>query len=242
MYKRIFSFCLAAILLAPMTVFAEKGVDKDKLKAKLAEIIPGKVPDNIKSTPISGLYEVNYGVRVFYVSADTQYLIDGDLIDLKTRTSLTKDTQAAVRKTIMDQIPADSTINFPPKVDTKHVITVFTDIDCPYCQRLHDEIPQYEQLGVEVRYMMYPRSGPGTPSFKKAISAWCAEDKAAALTKAKAGKEIKPLSCDNPIEEQFITGQKVGVTGTPAIIFENGDLMPGYRPAKDIAKILEHLN
>ena len=136
----------------------------------------------------------------------------------------------------------DSMISFPPKTEKKHVMTVFTDIDCPYCVKLHNEIPQYEQLGIEVRYMLYPRSGPGTPSFKTAISAWCAEDNAEALTKAKNREKIESLTCDNPVADHFATGQEVGVTGTPAIVFENGELMPGYRPAKDIAAMLKQMD
>jgi len=242
MKKSLFTLLIAGLGLLPLYTQAEKAVDTDQLKAKLAKIIPNRTPTSINPTPISGLYEVTYGVKVFYITADSNYLIDGELIDLESRSSLTQKTQATARKAVMDKVPVDSMINFPPKTGKKHVITVFTDIDCPYCRKLHNEIPQYEQLGIEVRYMLYPRSGPGTPSYKTAISAWCAEDNAEALTKAKNGEKIKQLSCDNPVDDHFATGQQVGVTGTPAIIFENGELMPGYRPAKDIASLLTHMD
>ena len=242
MKKSIFTLLIAGFCLLPLYAEAEKPIDTDKLKAKLAKIIPNRTPTSINPTPISGLYEVTYGVKVFYITADSNFLIDGELIDLESRASLTQKTQSAARKAVLDKVPADSMISFPPKTEKKHVMTVFTDIDCPYCVKLHNEIPQYEQLGIEVRYMLYPRSGPGTPSFKTAISAWCAEDNAEALTKAKNREKIESLTCDNPVADHYAIGQQVGVTGTPAIIFENGELMPGYRPAKDIAAMLTQMD
>ena len=129
-------------------------------------------------------------------------------------------------------------IVFSPK-EVKHTISVFTDIDCGYCRKLHNEMHKYNELGIKVRYLAYPRSGPGTPSFIKAENVWCADDRQQALTDAKNGKEVKSKACDNPVKQEFLIGTQVGVTGTPAIFLENGQLLPGYFPAERLIKILE---
>jgi len=241
MKKSILLLLCTGLSLFSMPTFAENNVDMDKFKAKLAEIIPGRTPSSIKPASLPGLYEVSYGVRIFYISSDADFLLDGELIDLNSRANLTQEAQARTRKTVMDKVPADSMINFPAKDKTKHIITVFTDIDCPYCRKLHNEISQYNDLGIEVRYMLFPRAGVGSPSFKTAVSAWCAKDRQTALTQAKNGETIKPLECKNPVADQYKIGQEIGVTGTPAIVLESGEIIPGYRPAKDIAGLLDQL-
>lgn len=240
MKKLILTLC-ASLALFSTAGFAESKVNLDKLKAKLAEVIPGRTPTNIKPSPVPGLYEVSYGVKIFYITEAGDYLFDGELIDVKNRISLTQETQARARQAILARVPVESMIVFPPKGKPKHVITVFTDIDCPYCRKLHNEMQQYNDLGVEVRYMLFPRAGVGSPSFKTAVSAWCAKDKQDALTRAKNGEKIAPGDCKNPIEAQYKIGQEIGVSGTPAIILEGGEMIPGYRPAKDIVALLDHL-
>ncbi|HID82723.1 MAG TPA: DsbC family protein [Chromatiales bacterium] len=231
----------AAPANAPYLRPVGNAIDMDKFKAKLAKIIPGRVPSSIKPTPLPGLYEVSYGVRIFYVSEDADYLLDGELLDLQSHTNLTQDAQARTRKAIMDKVPVDSMISFPAKGKRKHIITVFTDIDCPYCRKLHNEMDQYNDLGIEVRYMLFPRAGVGSPSFKTAVSTWCAKDNRTALTKAKNGEKIESLECKNPVADQYKVGQEIGVNGTPAIVLESGEIVPGYRPAKDIAAMLDQL-
>lgn len=241
MKKSILLLLCTSLSLLSIPAFAENAVDMDKFKAKLAKIIPDRAPSSIKPTPLPGLYEVSYGVRIFYVSEAADYLLDGELINLQSRTNLTQETQATTRKTIMDKVPVDSMISFPAKGKRKHIITVFTDIDCPYCRKLHNEMDQYNDLGIEVRYMLFPRAGLGSPSFKTAVSAWCAKDNRVALTKAKNGEKIESLECKNPIADQYGIGQEIGVTGTPAIVLESGEIIPGYRPAKNIAEMLDQL-
>ncbi len=117
----------------------------------------------------------------------------------------------------------------------KAVIDVFTDIDCPYCRKLHDEVSQLNDYGITVNYYAYPRSGPGTPSFAKYISVWCAEDQQSAMDAAKSGKAVETATCANPVLEQFELGGRIGVTGTPAIVLEDGNVVRGYVPARDLA-------
>lgn len=212
---------------------------KKELSDKLKNLIPGKTPASINDTPVPGLYEVNYGVDIYYVSADGNFLIDGDLIDLKTRVSLTGKAKAQARAKILASVPKNSTFNYPPKGEAKHVVTVFTDIDCPYCRKLDHQMDEYNKLGIEIRYMMFPRAGLNSPSFDKAVSVWCADDKEAAMTAAKQMQPVKPRKCENPIADQYNMGKLVGVTGTPAIFTESGEIIPGYRPPAALLKTLE---
>ena len=119
---------------------------------------------------------------------------------------------------------------FPATGAKKHTITVFTDIDCAYCRRLHAQIGEYNNLGIEVNYLFFPRAGVGSHSFEKAVSVWCAADRNSAFTTAKAGEEPAPLDCPNPVERHFQIGKELGVTGTPALVAEDGTLIPGYVP------------
>jgi thiol:disulfide interchange protein DsbC len=120
----------------------------------------------------------------------------------------------------------------------KATISVFTDVDCGYCRKLHLEVPELNARGIEVRYLAFPRQGTTSPSFDKLVSAWCAADRNDAITRLKRGETIPRKSCANPVERQYVLGHQMGVEGTPAIIFEDGSLHPGYAPAADLAKLL----
>jgi thiol:disulfide interchange protein DsbC len=116
---------------------------------------------------------------------------------------------------------------------------VFTDIDCGYCRKLHNEMAKYNAEGITVRYMPYPRSGLNTPSYYKAVSVWCSDDRRDALTRAKAGKDVPRATCDNPVQASLELGHQLGVTGTPALVLEDGQLLPGYVPAKKLSQVLD---
>ncbi len=216
----------------------------DKIPAPVQEalnkLIPGEQPSRVTSSPIKGVYEVAYGTTIFYISDDGKYILQGDLIDVADRKNLTSFTRRAARAELASKIKKEDTIVFAPKdKPADHVVYVFTDIDCPYCRKLHSEIDQYNKAGIEVRYLMFPRAGVNTPSYQKAVDVWCAKDRADALTKSKAGKPVPKASCENPVKAHMELGEKVGVTGTPAILLKTGDVVPGYRPAKDLRKILD---
>jgi len=121
----------------------------------------------------------------------------------------------------------------------KHVLTVFTDIDCPYCAKLHREVPTLNEKGITIEYLMFPRAGPNTESFRKAISMWCSDDKLQAMTDAKERKPIESKTCENPVMDQYTLGGDLGVTGTPALITSTGKLIPGYMPADRLEKMLD---
>lgn len=199
----------------------------------------GSKADSIKPSVIKGLYEVVVGPRVFYLSPDGRYVIAGDVIDLQSKLNLTEAIRGKARDTALANLKEEDMIVFAPKGETKHTLTVFTDIDCGYCRKLHNEMSQYNDLGIKVRYMAFPRAGVNSPSYNKIVSVWCAKDKRAALTKAKNGGSVPNTTCDNPVKQQMQLGQVLGVTGTPALILENGQLYPGYAPADRLFQILE---
>lgn len=228
---------VAAIVLAlaAPSLFASAEAE---IKARLGKLLPEYKIDSIDKTPVSGLYEVVMGPQVIYVSGDGKYMIQGRLIDLANREDLTEPRRAAARIAAVDKIGEDNMVIFAPeKYD--HTVTVFTDIDCGYCRKLHREIDSYGDAGIRVRYVFYPRAGIGSDSFKKAVAVWCAEDRRQAMTDAKSGIELESKGCDNPVKEHMELGELLGVSGTPAILLESGDMIPGYVPAKRLLGILE---
>ncbi|MEN8132876.1 MAG: DsbC family protein [Pseudomonadota bacterium] len=239
MYKNLLSIALifAVLIHAPMAAAADPA---DNIRLKLGALVPGMEPDSIEVTPVKGLYEVAFGAQVMYFSGDGRYMLRGNLIDLDQREDLTEKTRNKARKAALAKLGKEDMIVFSPK-EAKHTITVFTDIDCPYCRKLHAEMEEYQQSGIEVRYLLFPRAGVKSPSYEKAVSVWCADDKNKALTDAKQGKKVETKTCGNPIEAQMSLGQLVGVTGTPAIILEDGEMLPGYRPAKQLTMMLDGL-
>lgn len=197
-----------------------------------------EAPDSVSATPVKGLYQVSYGPMVFYLSGDGRYLMKGNMIDLIEQRDLTEASRNTLRKSIIDKVSDDKTIVYSPE-NPRHTITVFTDIDCPFCRRLHQEMEELNQRDIKVRYLFFPRAGVGSPSYNAAVSVWCAKDPEKALTLAKIEGKVEPKSCENPINEHMHLVEEMGITGTPAIILEDGTLISGYRPAKQLADFLD---
>ncbi len=209
-----------------------------KIRAVLAKHLGDIKLDSVQASPVPGLYEVLIGARLYYVSADGRYFIQGKMTDLETSKDLTEEKVSAARKKLIDAVDEKDMIVFGTGKE-KHVINVFTDIDCGYCRKLHSQIDQYNKEGIEVRYMAYPRAGVNSESGRKAIGVWCADDRKKAMSEAKQGKPVEKKTCDNPVAEQFALGKVVGVSGTPALVLENGELIPGYVPPKRLRQLLD---
>jgi thiol:disulfide interchange protein DsbC len=207
------------------------------IEQALKEVLPGVKPDSITPSSMSGLYEVVVGPKLFYVSEDGRYLFQGSMIDIKAREDLTEGKLAGARVSSLKKVGLDNMIVFKPK-SSKHSLYVFTDIDCGYCRKLHSEIDQYLSEGIEIRYLFFPRAGEGSESYKKAVSVWCADDRNAALTKAKRGEAVENRQCDNPVDRHLTLGTQMGATGTPMLVTEKGNILPGYVPARQLARIL----
>jgi thiol:disulfide interchange protein DsbC len=173
---------------------------------------------------------------VFYVSEDGRYVLAGNVIDLDTLDNLTEQRKNGIRKEAVESIGEESMVVFAPD-EPQHMVTVFTDTRCGYCRKLHQEVPVLNEQGVKVRYLAYPAISP--QSRPELVSVWCADDQQAAMDKAKAGESVPRRNCENPVDDQFRLGRELGVRGTPAILLENGELLPGYMPAQELVKRVE---
>ena len=208
------------------------------LSARLKALAPDMEPDHVIETPLAGMYEVRFGSIIVYLSADGRYMLRGDLMDLDAKRNFTEEARRIARTDAIGALGEASMIVFAPDA-VKHTVTVFTDVDCPYCARMHQQMADYNRLGIKVRYTAFPRAGVSSPTFDKMVSVWCAADQRTAMTDAKMGTSIEMLSCDNPVREHYETGQSIGVTGTPAIVLESGEIVPGYVPPQELARRLD---
>ncbi|NOY17432.1 MAG: DsbC family protein [Gammaproteobacteria bacterium] len=233
------SFILSPVIIFLINSALAAGIPAD-VKKRLDVIVPDYDAISVKATPISGLYEFIDDGRVLYISQDGRYIVNGSIIDLEDKVNLTEKTQNKIIQRLIDGYDEKKMIVFPAEESTRYTITVFTDVDCPYCAMLHKEVPKLNKAGITVRYLMYPRAGPGSETFIKSVSVWCADDQKKAIGRAKEGAVIKVKTCDNPVLEQFELGQKIGVTGTPTLILENGKILPGFLPADQLINLLEN--
>lgn len=226
---------VASTAKAPVNVIGE-----DAIRAALERLAPGISIDRIQPSQVPGLVEVATSGHVVYVSNDGKYLMQGTLIDIGTRENLTDRGVAGLRKVALDKIGQDRRIVFAP-ANVKHRVTVFTDIDCGYCQKLHAGIAEYNKLGIAVEYLFFPRTGIGSESYDKAVSVWCSADRKTALTESKAGKPQSKKTCNNPVAMDYELGQQVGVDGTPAIYAADGSHIGGYVEPKAMLDRLDAL-
>jgi len=211
-------------------------------RVEVAAHVAGARPDELRATPVPGLWELTRNTDIAYVTADGKYAFSGDLIELGTNKNLTELHRRDLRLKAIAAIPESEMLVFGPH-DPKYTITVFTDVDCPYCRKLHSQITEYNQLGIRVRYLPYPRTGPNSASWTKAEQVWCAPDRNEALTRAKLGQELKGKVCpNNPVARSYALGQEFAIEGTPAIIMPNGEMLPGYLPPDVLAQRLKTLN
>ena len=210
---------------------------QDEIRAQIAKRLEIRVED-VRPSPIAGLYEVRSGAEVGYVSTDGRFYVDGDVFDMTSKHNLTEETRKKGRLALLAGVKDADAIVFDAKGPVRHTVTVFTDVDCVHCRRMHSEIAELTRLGIRVRYLMFPRGGPGTESWRKAESVWCSADRKDALTRAKRGEALAPGKCDTPVAAQYELGRQMGVTGTPGIVTETGEFLAGYANAAYLAAYL----
>ena len=223
---------------APVPNPATAAVPKAPDLAKLQTALNGAQPDSIRAAAIPGLYEVVIDGQVLYLSEDGQFVVQGDILDLGSRANLTDQRRGELRGAALNSVDEKDMVVFAPEGAVKHTVTVFTDIDCGYCRKMHSQIAAYNKEGIKIRYLLFPREGVGSESFNKAISVWCADNRQDAMTKAKRGDTMDRKTCDNPVQAQYELGQKIGVRGTPSMILENGEMLPGYVPPTQLTQML----
>lgn len=208
-------------------------------RAAIVKKFPELKVDDVQPSPVPGIYQIPMGADVAYVSADGRYLFAGDLFEIDTRANLTEQGRATNRVKLLAKLDERDMIVFSPQV-VKHTITVFTDVECGYCRKLHSQIDQLTKLGVKVRYAAYPRGGPDTDDWHKMEAVWCSKDRQAAITQAKLGQVVKGEKCGaTPVAKQYQLGEDLGVRGTPAIFSPSGEYIGGYLPPADLVKALD---
>lgn len=233
--RRVLLLLLAVLVAGPALAAGEA----ELIQQQLVKTFPEVRADQLSPSPIPGLFELRIGPQVAYVSADGRYLLRGDIIEVATNENLSEARRSAARLSAVDDVGEAKMIVFSPR-QVKHTISVFTDVDCGYCRKLHREMAQYLAKGIRVRYLFFPRSGPNTESWSKAEQVWCSKDRNGAMTKSKRGESLGVKACNpNPVQEHYALGIKLGVQGTPAIITDTGELLPGYVPAPELEDYLD---
>lgn len=234
---RISQLLLAACL--GLGVHLAQAEPEQAIRQSLTALQPNLAIESIAKSPLEGLYQVQLkGGRVLYASGDGQFVMQGYLYQVKDgkASNLTEKAENVAVARQINGLDRNQMIIYPAQGETKAHITVFTDTTCPYCQKLHAEVPELNKRGIEVRYLAFPRQGMGSPGSKQLESVWCAKDKPAALNQMFTGREVKSESCQNPVAQQFALGQNMGIQGTPAIILADGQMIPGYQPADQLAE------
>lgn len=233
---------LAGLAMGAISTTSHADTDPalDIIKSKLAERLPDIAITSLEESAIKGLYELITDGAIYYVSADGDYIIDGDMIDLATRSNITSARKGSIHLGLINAMDEKDMLIYEPEQESNRSVTVFTDISCGYCRKLHAELDQLLEGGVRVRYLMFPRAGLGTPAAKDLESVWCAADPQEAMTDAKAGGSITAASCENPIESHVALAEQVGLRGTPLIYLDNGEMVPGYRSADQLVQMINN--
>lgn len=232
---------LAAVLLLVSSAMSSVHADEAKVREAINTLVPQAKIDSVSDSALPGFSEVVLGGQVVYVSDDGRYVVSGAVFDVASKSNLTEARYAEIRRVALAKVPPSKRIIFAAK-NPKHVVTVFTDIDCGYCRHLHQQMAGYNEAGITVEYLFFPRSGPGTESWNKAVAVWCAADSRAALTAAKNGEPIEmKTDCSNPVNDDFELGKQIGVSGTPAVITADGTQIGGYMEPPQMLARLEQL-
>lgn len=238
MFKKLLGIVVIMFGLSGMEAVA--GDEVEAINKVLQNLIPGSTPDRIAESVIPGLYVVSYGPDVLYITKDGRYVLEGDLLNTGTRENLTEKMRSTARLKLLNDVDPNTMIVYAPK-QVKHTVTVFTDVDCVFCRKLHSQIADYNKYGIAIRYLAFPRTGVNTESYYEAVSVWCSPDRKAALTRAKLGEHLKRATCDNPVRQQMALADRLGVSATPTLILEDGSLISGYIPPDRMSKMLDKL-
>ncbi|HEY5720486.1 MAG TPA: DsbC family protein, partial [Gammaproteobacteria bacterium] len=211
----------------------------ERIRGFLEQRLNGASVQHVAPSTIPGLYEAVVGGQVIYITGDARYVLQGPVLDMVDGSNLTEPLERKVRLELLQKVPESMMVVFEAQGEARHTLTTFTDIDCQYCRRMHAEIDELNARGIRVRYMLYPRTGLGSPSHQKAVNVWCAEDRNSALTESKRGKTLERRDCPTPIREHMALAQQLGLTGTPFSITDTGEKISGYAPAAQMAERLD---
>lgn len=224
------------------TTATSGGTADSRARDAIQRLNPQLKVEYVGAAPVPGFREVIVGGQVLYVSDDGRYLVQGAVFDFEKEKELIRESDALARfrADLIDTVPHSERIVFAPP-NPKYTISVFTDIECGYCRKLHGEIAEINRQGIAVEYLAFPRMGLASQDHKDMISVWCAPDRKRALTEAKTGKPVQARNCTNPVTMEFNVGQRVGVDGTPAIFTQDGVQLGGYLPPQSLRQALDKL-
>jgi thiol:disulfide interchange protein DsbC len=231
------------IIIGSLLAISVNAVAQDEftvVEERIRSLAPNAQSIAISETPIEGILMVQINGDIVYATADGKFLIQGRVVNMETREDLTESAKSEVRRELIAGVDTTKQIAFAPE-NPDYELMVFTDIDCGYCRKLHAQMEEYNENGISVRYMAFPRAGIGSKSYEKAVSVWCADNQQEAMSAAKLGSDPDPAQCDNPIAEQYQLGQALGVTGTPALLTADGTLIPGYVPPEQLRERLDKM-
>ncbi|HEX7043381.1 MAG TPA: DsbC family protein [Burkholderiales bacterium] len=229
---------LSLLVFWPITAPAA-GDELAALKATLQQRLPRVSLDGLRpSRTVPGWYELEHGMQLLFISGDGKHLFLGDLIDLEAQTNLSEAWREQYARDRIEAVGEENMIVIGPK-RAKRTITVFTDVDCPYCRKLHRDVPELNKHGVKVRYLMFPRAGLQSETYRKSVAVWCAADRAKAIGVVKAGGRIEMKTCANPVERHYRLGLELQVNGTPTIFLDDGKALGGYVPSDRLLAILD---
>ena len=227
-------FCYAALAQA-----ADDDAALVEVRSKMSDMFESIDPENITVSPVDGWFTIQQGSIIAYVSDDGRYLLQGDLIDLENQVNLSELSRNDARRQLMATLKDDEAILFSP-ADVKYSVTIFTDVECTYCRKMHSQIDEYLDQGIQVRYALYPRNGPASKSWSTSEKVWCAKDRNQALTAAKLDREFDSSQCDSAmVSNHYRVGRDIGLSGTPAIVLEDGTLIGGYLPPAQLSLRLQ---
>jgi thiol:disulfide interchange protein DsbC len=229
----------ALTLLCGPAGAADVEPELEAVREKVSAMFDAIDPEHINASPIDGWYTVQRGSIIAYISADGRYLLQGDLIDLDRQVNLSEESRNDARRELVATLDDKDSILFSPAKPT-HSVTVFTDVDCTYCRKLHAQIDEYMAEGIAIRYVLYPRNGPASRGWTTSEDVWCAKDRNRALTAAKMDREFETSKCDaSMVTRHYTLGRDIGLTGTPAIVLEDGTLIAGYLPPSALSARLD---
>ena len=234
------AFAFVVLTAIASSTSSAPATDQATLRAELAERIPDMAVSTVNESPVEGVYTVQFeGGGILHVSRDGHYAIAGDMYSVSDgMINLTEKTRSKRRAQLISGVDIADMIVFSTSTEPKAVLHVFTDVDCGYCRQLHNERHALRDLGIEIRYLAYPREGVGSKTYSRMVSAWCSDDPQAAITTLKSGGTIPDRTCDDPVASQYALGQALGVSGTPSSVTDEGRFIQGYSPSNDLAERL----
>ena len=229
-------FFLLTVLTAVVPMLSAVHAAPSAVTAAAERMLPPGAEITSVEEAAPGIYEVISDGQIFYVTADGKFLLTGSLWEVETRRSLTEDSQRQLRRAALDEVGDDEVVVYQPK-NRKYTVNVFTDVNCGYCRKFHAGMPELLKLGIRVNYLLTPYQGDDARA--KIVGVWCASDRNAAMDRAKQGKDVPLKQCDNPVDKHLRVARRIGMRGTPAIVFESGELIGGYLPPEELLEALE---